>query len=451
MDLKVTIEGLGKISKGHVNLQGFTLLAGRNSTGKTLVSKVIYSALKGANSNHAWNLIGDEVETLHKGLSLLQEGNENLPPVLEELADLTTTPPQFFSFLGKEGIEYAQGVRDIASDIDHVYRKEDREKMIKDFDASGSFRAENEVRKMEEAIDKIKDFAKLSWEDVVRASIREKMNWFFIENFGIGRLAKLAMESSKGFKININGCLEIESKQDQFSAKGELSSEIADIPSLLFVDSVGLRVHGRLIRELGSLRSSPRMIPEIPAYHTNLLNILEAINLIPDKSLDSISEEIAAKIGGKLQYDNGSLNFHEDGVGVLDASITSSGILQLGLLGLILEKGLLREGSILFIDAPETNLHPAWQVSMTGMLCRLAVESKVNIVLATYSPYILQYLRYGAMHDDKFDKILSVHHFADKGINVGSDEMENYQRIEQIEEDLNEIYMDIFLKGETSA
>ena len=450
MDLKVSVTGLGKISKGDVDLKGFTVFAGRNSTGKTFVSKAIYSVFRGTSSNHAWNLIGDEVEKLHLALSLLPEENEALSQVLEKLDDLTGTLSQFISFLDKDGSEYAQSVRDIAAGIDSVYNTENREKIMEDLEASVSFSAEKEVQKIEKAIDEIKTFAKYSGEEIVENSLDKKMRWFFINNFRIGKLVNLAMKNSKGFKLSIDGW-EITSEQEELSVHRSSSSEIIDIPSIFYIDAVGLKVNSRLMRALGKMRSRSRIVPEIPSYHTDLLNAAEAVNLVPDEFLARMSAEIAGKIGGKLEYDRGALNFHEDDGGIHSASVTSSGILQLGLLGLVVEKGLLREGSFLFIDEPETNLHPEWQVWMTGLLCKLAVEGKVKIVLATHSPYILQYLRYGAEHDDEFNPILSVNHFTDKGINIGIENMENHDRLEHIEADLNKIYMDIFLRGTISG
>ena len=453
MDLKISVKGLGPISEGEVDLMGFTLLAGRNSTGKTLVSKAVYSALKGASSNHSWNLIGEKVEILYKFLSRLHRKNETAPPVLEELRNLVDTPSQFLSFLDKDGSDYAQQVRDIAADIDDIYNRKNREKTIKDLEEQDIFaNPQREVNKIESAIEEIKQFAKLSAKDIVKNAVGKKVHQAFQDNFRTGKLSSLAMRSNKGFRIAINDYMTITSFQEDFIVRWENSSELEDIPSLFYIDGAEHNINGQLIRNFSNIRSRYRMIPEIPAYHTDLLNTIEAITLLPEEHLEGVISNIAKSIGGKLEYDNGSLHFHEDGVGIHDASATSSGILQLGLLGLVIEKGLLREGSFLFIDEPETNLHPAWQTLMSGLLAELAGKGKINIVMATHSPYVVQYLKYKAKKDDKFNDILSVNHFADKGINVDiKEELSNDDRLEQIEEDLDERFMDIFIRGELNV
>lgn len=453
MDLNVSVKGLGKISQGQLNLNGLTVFAGRNNTGKTLVSKAIYSSLKGASSNHSWNLIGKKVEILYKFLSRLHRENETAPPVLEVLRTLVGTPSQFLSFLDKDGSDYAQQVRDIAADIDDIYNREDREKMIKDLEAQDIFaNPQREVNKIEGAIEEIKWFAKLSAKDISERAVGQKVHQAFLENFRIRRLSNMARISNKGWRLNINDCIRILSIQDHFRATWEPSSEIEDIPSLFYMDGTGHRANGQLIRSFSRMKSRYQMVPDIPAYHTDLLNTIEAVNLVPDEPLERIITKISERIGGKLEYDSGSLHFHEDGVGIHEAPITSSGVLQLGLLGLIVEKGLLRKGSFLFIDEPETNLHPTWQSFMTGVLAELVLKGNANIVLATHSPYIVQALKYGAKHDDEFDSILSLHHYTSKGINANVDEgMSNHERLERIEEDLNETYIDISLRGMISA
>jgi predicted ATPase len=50
----------------------------------------------------------------------------------------------------------------------------------------------------------------------------------------------------------------------------------------------------------------------------------------------------------------------------------------------LLKNNVINEGSFVFFDEPETNLHPAWQVVLTKVLIKLA-ESGVNVVMATHS------------------------------------------------------------------
>ena len=53
MDLELKIANLGPINAATVQVGPFTVFAGPNNTGKTLVSKMLYSMLDARNANHA--------------------------------------------------------------------------------------------------------------------------------------------------------------------------------------------------------------------------------------------------------------------------------------------------------------------------------------------------------------------------------------------------------------
>ena len=53
MDLELKIENFGPIDKATIQVGQFTVFAGPNNTGKTLVSKILYSILSASNTNHA--------------------------------------------------------------------------------------------------------------------------------------------------------------------------------------------------------------------------------------------------------------------------------------------------------------------------------------------------------------------------------------------------------------
>ena len=53
MDLELKIKNFGPIDEGTVQVGRFTVFAGANNTGKTFVSKMLYSILGAINANHA--------------------------------------------------------------------------------------------------------------------------------------------------------------------------------------------------------------------------------------------------------------------------------------------------------------------------------------------------------------------------------------------------------------
>lgn len=90
-------------------------------------------------------------------------------------------------------------------------------------------------------------------------------------------------------------------------------------------------------------------------------------------------------IGGEVEYDNNSGEFvtiHKDGKRIPFAN-EASGFKKLGLLGLLVKCGRLKENSILIWDEPENSLNPEHIPVLVSILLELA-DNGVQIFLATH-------------------------------------------------------------------
>ena len=53
MSFKVKIKNIGKLADAELRMGRFTVFAGPNNTGKSFVSKLLYSLFESMNENHA--------------------------------------------------------------------------------------------------------------------------------------------------------------------------------------------------------------------------------------------------------------------------------------------------------------------------------------------------------------------------------------------------------------
>ena len=51
----------------------------------------------------------------------------------------------------------------------------------------------------------------------------------------------------------------------------------------------------------------------------------------------------------------------------------------------------IEHGTLLLIDEPELSMHPTWQLEVLPEMLKIALLSKLDIVLATHSPYIAEH------------------------------------------------------------
>ena len=121
---------------------------------------------------------------------------------------------------------------------------------------------------------------------------------------------------------------------------------------------------------------------------------------------------------------------------------TATGVANLGILALLIERKIIDHGTVLFIDEPEAHLHPAWQVIMAEALFRLA-KAGVKVVVATHSLDILKWLEVWVKKHPEDEKIVALNQFP---VLNGDDEAFG-QKMAKIKGDLTKPFFDLYLDG----
>ncbi|WP_181959897.1 AAA family ATPase, partial [Klebsiella pneumoniae] len=123
-------------------------------------------------------------------------------------------------------------------------------------------------------------------------------------------------------------------------------------------------------------------------------------------------------------------------------------ITNLGLISLLLERGVISKGSYLFIDEPEVNLHPSWQKVMVETLFDLS-KNGINVVIASHSIDMMKCIE-NIMDDN--DDLIDCDHFGINQLTTEGDSVNSssnaLKRIAAIKRDLNKSFFEMFLDGE---
>ncbi len=200
----------------------------------------------------------------------------------------------------------------------------------------------------------------------------------------------------------------------KFSAKISFSgfAKLQDKSKTIYLESPShwklrnalLRVH-----HPGIFSYSRRKSLLVPKYF-NDLNFMLMEELSGDIAFPEIFERLTKElIKGKISAtESGDLQFRESKTGKSHSlPLTATGIVQFGLLALLIEKKVLDKGTVLFIDEPETNLHPAWQVEMMRVLFELA-KAGGHVILATHSVDMLKWLEVHLKNHPEDMKLISL-------------------------------------------
>ena len=105
----------------------------------------------------------------------------------------------------------------------------------------------------------------------------------------------------------------------------------------------------------------------------------------------SVLERIGNILHGKLVDANEDIKFKEDGYDTpIELKNLASGVKSIGMVIKAIENGSLRGQDLFIIDEPESNLHPEWQVRFAELLVLLQKELGITVLINTHSPYFLK-------------------------------------------------------------
>ena len=155
-----------------------------------------------------------------------------------------------------------------------------------------------------------------------------------------------------------------------------------------------------------------------------------------------IHESLHKAIDGRISLSEaGDLEFQKEGKSI-SLSLTSAGVANMGMLALLIERGALELGSFLFIDEPESNLHPAWQIEIAAFLFELARQG-VNVVISTHSMTILKWLEVHVKEKPEDRELVRLNKFPPDA--EWNDDMDSVMA--EVKQSLTKPFSDLYIKG----
>ena len=139
--------------------------------------------------------------------------------------------------------------------------------------------------------------------------------------------------------------------------------------------------------------------------------------------------------------ETGDLEFHEKDKSI-PLSLVSAGVANMGMLALLIERGALDQRSFLFIDEPESNLHPAWQVEMAEFLFELARQG-VHVVVSTHSMTILKWLEVHVKEKPQDRELVKLNKFPPDA--EWNDDMDAVMA--EVKQSLTKPFSDLYIQG----
>lgn len=438
--MRLILENINKIKEADIELNGLTVIAGVNDSGKSTVGRVLFSITKalinGLNNNDEGKMknVKERLSSLYKRLSsvrtidreLLRKyfGPLDLSRRVESL--LSSTTDSNVSAAKEELFKMIDERLDIVESLDIAPRH--KSLAVKDLWAVKNLLTESDDCSFR-----------------FRNEFQNQIESEFLYNI-------CSTSADHGSRIRFysdNGVADIEMKDNEIT-KAWLDNDFDySLTDVTFVETpLYLHLMDALYRTSTYKELENKRLPfslsfggMVSVHIKDLMDKLDyckylhtgpsLLDKTPRFDIDSI-------IGGHFVYDKKSRSLlmmkAEKGQEVKYAPVNvASGIKSFGLVQLLLEMDFINESKMLIWDEPENHLHPQWQVEFAHLLVKL-VKAGIPVVVSSHSPYFLQGIRYFS-NKEKIDAYVNYYLAENEERHGGLSCLKN------VTDDLNQIFV----------
>ena len=469
MDFELHIRNIGKLTDANIRIGRFTVFAGPNNTGKSTVSKLLYSLFDAMNTSNAEVYIQNLLHPIRARLNFLMRRrllrkDDDLYSLSTEIINL----PNLFKAFTIEDIgaldklisNLVVKVKTIQEKVPRTREYIESEEMQQQDSPVASdsieYRSRKETKQIfseiEFELEKLYEtLSNTNAEEFINSGIEYEIEENLIENFQVPNLADLKHSEDARSEVNIEGLgkFAFENGNTKLDIDRGGLWKLQQCSNVIYLESP---VYWKLKNALENFRISPRYRPRIrrplsgiPGYFYDLSVALRQ-KYTGDITFPDLYKKLTSKdiLGGKIAIsESGDLLFRENGH-KFSLSMTAMGVANLGILALLIERKVLNEDTLLFIDEPEAHLHPAWQVIMVEALFELA-KGGVNVVIATHSADILKWLEVHVKKNPEYKSMIALNKFpADSS---GSEEQDFEDQIASIKQELTKPFADLYTAG----
>lgn len=457
--MRLQIENVSKITKADIKLEGITVIAGSNNSGKSTVGKVLY-AMNDIFYNKEQYIQERKPEDARR---ILKRKSEDLDILCKKRSGakrrkaaavtLQDTYKYFFAQCDQEQ-EFYNKMRQYCAEYMKLYGLE-----FKAFDYDIDRWIEDASNEM---MENMLDFDATYIEgDIAMTSFQNVFGEQVIKGYKKGeksdkKRAVITLEGNFG-KVGDNIQKNIVTAESD--KKYQLEQNYAVTSNALFLDSpqafdkilmtmknpfstktmiedaIQNNFSPEKVGNLFTIGYNPWMMSNMGMYGNNMNQ--EQISSSEQKKMDEITQKIDKDLyellGGEFCENEGTGNpefrdIHYDSP--ISAENLSTGVKSFTLLQMLLRHRMLKKGTILILDEPEVNLHPEWQIRYAKYVSLLQKELELTVLITTHSPFFLKAIE-NASYDYENDE--NTHYYYAQSVNGDAE-------IRCVDDDIEEIY-----------
>ena len=361
--MKLSLKNIGKIETASVEINGITVIAGENNTGKSTVGRALFAVF-----NSFYN-IQKQIES---------ERVQNIENLIDMMyRNVTNRYTRRF-----DSGEIAQKI------VAQIYLYKDDTEAVKDLIVKTILQYDENFEKhiddnsIDEYIVRIKDGLNVADLDIFKSVLEKKLDAEFA-----GEVNNIFTDKTGEIVLSIKDTNIIVTIEDNavksVVGKIDLHTQTVYIDDPFVIDEVRYTYgidnssldHRGYLREKLSKENNANLIDEI----------------IASNKLDNIYRKISTVISGDIVKNKRSgLGYQRKNTDkVLDVKNLSTGFKTFAILKTLLMNGTIEYNGTIILDEPEIHLHPEWQLLFAELIVLIQKEFGVHILLNTHSPYFL--------------------------------------------------------------
>lgn len=378
--MKLHVENIGRVGSAEVCLDGITVVTGGNGSGKSTISKALYTSMMAAS-----DLTGRAVIQKRRSIQRIVQEWRSRYDIRLSYTDMVKVPVSWR--LSSVLMELGMNKQQFFNEVGHIIAEYGREEI----DSSA----------LEDLYEK--------YEDLQENGIAYYKNYvvqLLLDNMFQGQVNTLGLED-KGIL-----CLDMGSEAMNLVVDHNKISEFVSgsgrsmlrpiyITTSDLSDLVGKRIrktNGNSIQANTELQNWLIRELKYEQLTAEEYHILQEQREVLDHILETaIDGNIKPEQGRLVYYDNWS---HEN----VELENLASGMRIFLIIKRLLDNGAFLRETVLIIDEPESNLHPEWQLMLAELLVLLYKQLGVLIYINSHSPYFVRAVEFYANEHQVLDQ-----------------------------------------------
>ena len=366
--MRIYLNNIAKIKEANIEINGITVIAGENDTGKSTIGKALFSLF------HSLLFIDNKIiknkaaaikNQVFRFLNSLENASpsilgNNIDDIFVNRNNLNHITDELLKF---ESIE----------DINAILKQYIRDDIYSEIDSGA----------INNFLDRIKRIKNVDWKESVNLILKNYFSYEFnyqINNIYTDDIGKISLTiKEKNIDLTI--------MNDNVFLDNDLSFNITE--DIVYIDDPFIlddmysmnRTYGF---RRPSLNHRGHLLRQLCQQQEN--NIVEEV--IKQESIQNIIKQLNNICPGALLLQPDSIEYVNNGKGI-NVKNLSSGLKTFAILKELIIKNIINTQGVIILDEPEIHLHPEWQLILAELIILLQVEFDLHILLTTHSPYFL--------------------------------------------------------------